>query len=108
MKDLTVGIDIGGTNTKYGIVDRDGNVIHQGNIATTQYEDFQDYFDAMADALRKGIAELPSSTRIVGIGVGAANGNYYTGNIERATNLKWKGILPLAQMFKDAVGPGGA
>lgn len=101
MKDLTVGIDIGGTNTKYGIVDRDGNVIHQGNIATTQYEDFQDYFDAMADALRKGIAELPSSTRIVGIGVGAANGNYYTGNIERATNLKWKGILPLAQMFKD-------
>ncbi len=101
MKDLTVGIDIGGTNTKYGIVDRDGNVIHQGNIATTQYEDFQDYFDEMADALRKGIAELPSSTRIVGIGVGAANGNYYTGNIERATNLKWKGILPLAQMFKD-------
>lgn len=101
MKDLTVGIDIGGTNTKYGIVDRDGNVIHQGNIATTQYEDFQDYFDAMADALRKGIAELPSSTRIMGIGVGAANGNYYTGNIERATNLKWKGILPLAQMFKD-------
>ncbi len=101
MKDLTVGIDIGGTNTKYGIVDRDGNVIYQGNIATTQYEDFQDYFDAMADALRKGIAELPSSTRIVGIGVGAANGNYYTGNIERATNLKWKGILPLAQMFKD-------
>ena len=101
MKDLTVGIDIGGTNTKYGIVDRDGNVIHQGNIATTQYEDFQDYFDAMADALRKGIAELPSSTRIVGIGVGAANGNYYTGNIERATNLMWKGILPLAQMFKD-------
>jgi glucokinase len=104
MKDLTVGIDIGGTNTKYGIVDRDGNVIHQGNIATTQYEDFQDYFDAMADALRKGIAELPSSTRIVGIGVGAANGNYYTGNIERATNLKWKGILPLAQMFKDEFG----
>lgn len=104
MKDLTIGIDIGGTNTKYGIVDREGNVLHQGNIPTTQYEQFQEFFDAMAKALRKGIAELPSSTRIVGIGVGAANGNYYTGNIERATNLKWKGVLPLARMFKDEFG----
>ncbi len=104
MKDLTIGIDIGGTNTKYGIVDREGNVLHQGNIPTTQYEQFQEFFDAMAEALRKGIAELPSTARIVGIGVGAANGNYYTGNIERATNLKWKGVLPLARMFKDEFG----
>ena len=104
MKDLTVGIDIGGTNTKYGIVDREGNVLHQGNIATMEYEEFQDYFDAMADALRKGIAELPHSTRVVGIGVGAANGNYYSGNIERATNLKWKGVLPLARMFNEEFG----
>lgn len=104
MKDLTIGIDIGGTNTKYGIVDRQGNVIHQGNIPTTQYEEFQGYFDAMADALRKGIQELPPNTRIVGIGVGAANGNYYTGNIERATNLKWKGVLPLARMFNEEFG----
>jgi glucokinase len=104
MKDLTIGIDIGGTNTKYGIVDREGKVLHQGNIPTTQYEQFQEFFDAMAEALRKGIAELPSASRIVGIGVGAANGNYYTGNIERATNLKWKGVLPLARMFKDEFG----
>ncbi|MBL7861729.1 MAG: ROK family protein [Cyclobacteriaceae bacterium] len=104
MKDLTIGIDIGGTNTKYGIVDRQGNVLHQGNIPTTQYEEFQGYFDAMADALRKGIQELPPNTRIVGIGVGAANGNYYTGNIERATNLKWKGVLPLARMFNEEFG----
>lgn len=101
MKDLTIGIDIGGTNTKYGIVDRAGNVLHQGNIPTTQYEEFQDYFDGMADALKKGIQELSGDTRIVGIGVGAANGNYYTGNIERATNLKWKGVLPLARLFKE-------
>jgi len=104
MKDLTIGIDIGGTNTKYGIVDRQGSVIHQGNIPTTQYEEFQAYFDAMADALKKGIQELPTDTRIVGIGVGAANGNYYTGNIERATNLKWKGVLPLARMFNEEFG----
>jgi glucokinase len=104
MKDLTVGIDIGGTNTKYGIVDRKGNVLHHGNIPTTEYDDFQSYFDGMADALRSGIQDLPSDTKIVGIGVGAANGNYYTGNIERATNLKWKGVLPLASMFKEEFG----
>jgi glucokinase len=101
MKDLTIGIDIGGTNTKYGIVDREGNVLHQGNIPTTDHEEFQSYFNAMAEALQAGINELPADTRIMGIGVGAANGNYYTGNIERATNLKWKGVLPLARMFKD-------
>lgn len=104
MKDLTVGIDIGGTNTKYGIVDREGNVHHQGNIATTDFEDFQDYFDAMADALREAIELLPGNHRLVGIGIGAANGNYYTGTIEKATNLKWKGVLPLAKMFKDELG----
>ncbi len=101
MRDLTIGIDIGGTNTKYGIVDREGCVHYQGNIVTTDYQDFTDYFDAMADALREGMHFLPKDSRVVGIGVGAANGNYYTGTIERATNLRWKGVLPLAKMFKD-------
>jgi glucokinase len=101
MKEVTVGIDIGGTNTKYGIVDREGYVHHQGSIATTDYEDFKDFFDGMADALREGMATLGKGYKVVGIGVGAANGNYYTGTIDRATNLKWKDTLPLAQMFKD-------
>jgi glucokinase len=101
MKELTVGIDIGGTNTKFGVVDRDGKVYHQGNIVTTDYEEFNDFFDAMADALREAIHFLPNDTKIVGIGIGAANGNYYKGTIERATNLKWKGVLPLAKMFRD-------
>ncbi|MFM7428992.1 MAG: ROK family protein [Flammeovirgaceae bacterium] len=104
MRELTVGIDIGGTNTKYGIVDRAGNVLLQGNIPTTQYEEFQDYFDGMANALREGMEKLPSDSKVVGIGVGAANGNYYTGTIERATNLKWKGVLPLAKMFRGEFG----
>jgi glucokinase len=100
MKDLTVGIDIGGTNTKYGLVERDGNVLHQGNIPTTDYEQFHDYFNAMAKAISDSLSTLPDS-KIVGIGVGAANGNYYTGNIEHATNLKWKGTLPLAKLFTE-------
>ena len=104
MKELTIGIDIGGTNTKYGIVDREGNVHHQGSIATTDYEEFSDFFDSMADALREGIHFLAKDSKIIGIGIGAANGNYYTGTIERATNLRWKGVLPLARMFKDEFG----
>ena len=104
MKDLTVGIDIGGTNTKYGIVDREGNVLHQGNIPTTDFNDFQDFFDAMADAIRHATTLLQVNHRLVGVGVGAANGNYYTGTIEKATNLKWKGVLPISKMFKDELG----
>ncbi|MBS1490638.1 MAG: ROK family protein [Bacteroidetes bacterium] len=101
MKEITVGIDIGGTNTKFGLVNREGNVLHQGNIKTTAYAEFLEFFNAMANALRETIKLLPADHKIVGIGVGAANGNYYTGNIEHATNLRWKGILPLAKMFTD-------
>jgi glucokinase len=104
MKDLTVGIDIGGTNTKFGIVDRQGNVHHQGSIATTDYEDFKDFFDGMADALREAMHHVSKIGKVVGIGVGAANGNYYTGTIYKATNLKWKEELPLAKMFTDEFG----
>jgi len=104
MKELTVGIDIGGTNTKFGVVDREGKVYHQVNIPTTNYEEFNDFFDAMAEALRDSIQFLPHDSKIVGIGVGAANGNYYKGTIERATNLRWKGVLPLAKMFAEEFG----
>ncbi|HCW06856.1 MAG TPA: glucokinase [Cytophagales bacterium] len=101
MKQLTVGIDIGGTNTKFGIVNREGNVLYQGNIKTTEFAEFSDFFDAMATAIREGFNGLPQDSKVIGIGVGAANGNYYTGNIEHATNLRWKGVLPLAKMFTE-------
>ena len=101
MKELTIGIDIGGTNTKYGIVDRSGNVIYQGSISTSEYEEFKDYFKALAVAIRKAMEPLKREYKFLGIGVGAANGNYYKGTIERATNLKWKGIIPLADMLKE-------
>ena len=77
MKELTVGIDIGGTNTKFGVVDREGKVYHQANIVTTDYNEFNDFFDAMSDSLREAIQFLPEEAQIVGIGIGAANGNYY-------------------------------
>lgn len=101
MKELTIGIDIGGTNTKYGIVDRAGQVIFQGSIKTTQYEEFRDYFKGLALALREAMSKVTVAHKVLGVGVGAANGNYYKGTIERATNLPWKGIIPLADMLKE-------
>ena len=104
MKELTVGVDIGGTGTKFGIADREGNVYHQGSIPMNDFEDFNDFFDSLADAIHEAIEFLQPGSRLVGIGVGAANGNYYHGTIEGATNLKWKGVLPLAKMFADEFG----
>lgn len=101
MKELTIGIDIGGTNTKFGIVDRAGQVVYQGSIKTTQFEEFRDYFKGLSQALRDAISHVSGEHKILGIGVGAANGNYYKGTIERATNLPWKGIIPLADMLKE-------
>lgn len=101
MKELTIGIDIGGTNTKYGIVDQGGQVVFQGSIKTTEFEEFRDYFKGLSTALRDGMSHLKGDHKILGIGVGAANGNYYKGTIERATNLPWKGIIPLADMLKE-------
>lgn len=100
MRELTIGIDIGGTNTKYGIVDRGGEVVYQGSIRTTEGE-FRDYFNSLCQALRDAIALVPFEHRVLGVGVGAANGNYYKGTIERATNLPWKGIIPLAEMLRE-------
>ena len=101
MNELTIGIDIGGTNTKYGIVDRTGQVVYQGSIKTTQFEEFRDYFKGLSAALRDAVTHVKGEHKILGIGVGAANGNYYKGTIERATNLPWKGIIPLADMLKE-------
>lgn len=101
MKELTIGIDIGGTNTKYGIVDREGHVVFQGSIKTTHYEEFRDYFKGLAQALRDAMAQIQFDHKVLGVGVGAANGNYYKGTIERATNLPWKGIIPLADMIRE-------
>jgi glucokinase len=101
MKELTVGIDIGGTNTKYGIVDREGNVLFQGNIETQKHEIFAEFLDELMLAVRHALDKLKGEHKVYGIGVGAANGNFYNGTIEHATNLKWKGTIHLSNMMKD-------
>lgn len=100
MNELTFGIDIGGTNTKFGIVDRKGKVLYSDRVRTTEYDHIEDLMEEVASRLRHGQDELGANYILAGIGVGAANGNYYTGSIENAPNLKWKGSIPLAKILK--------
>ena len=97
---LAIGIDIGGTGTKYGIVDRTGNVILSGSINTRNYPDVNDYVKAVHQHAYKLVEQVGGIGRIKGVGVGAPNGNYYTGVIEFAPNLPWKGIIPLAKLLE--------
>src|SRR5215216_2639584 len=98
---LAIGIDLGGTGTKFGIVDRNGNILFSGEISTRGHKDVQDFIDELHKALYPLIEKAGGTGRIKGIGLGAPNGNFYTGTIEYAPNLPWKGILPLAKLTED-------
>ena len=86
-----VGIDVGGQTTKLGVVDARGTVLAQTVIRTDTYSDIEPYIAEVAEALNKIIKESATEGLIKGIGVGAPNGNYYTGTIENAVNLSWGG-----------------
>jgi len=101
---LAVGIDIGGTNTKFGIVDRRGNILCDGRMLTNQHEDVTGFLDELHEHLSALIEQAGGIENIKGIGVGAPNGNYYTGNIEYAPNLRWKGVVPLASLLEQKFG----
>lgn len=91
-----VGIDIGGTNTVFGLVDTRGTVVASSSIKTAAYPEFDQYIEALHAAIEQLIASHHAEGQVHGIGVGAPNANYYTGKIEYAPNLIWKGELPLA------------
>lgn len=101
LQQLVIGIDIGGTGTKFGIVDRDGNVLFSSEISTRKHLTVESFIDELYDAMSLLIQKAGGTGRIKGIGVGAPNGNYYTGTIEYAPNLPWKGIIPLAKLLED-------
>ena len=103
-KPYVVGIDIGGTNTVFGIVDARGTIIASSSIKTAGYPTAAEYADEVCKNLLPLIIANGGVDKIRGIGVGAPNGNYYTGTIEFAPNLPWKGILPLAAMFEERLG----
>ena len=96
-----IGIDIGGTNTVFGVVDARGTILYNGSVKTGTYEDVNDYITILSDGLKKVIEEAGGPGKIKGIGVGAPNGNYFSGCIEFAPNLPWKGKIPLAQLISE-------
>ncbi len=101
--ELAIGIDIGGTNTKYGIVNHRGEILQKGDIKTDGYPMIEDYIDALYNTLTPVINTFDKHN-IIGIGIGAPNGNYYNGTIEYAPNLKWKGVIPIAKMISEKFG----
>ena len=99
--ELAVGIDIGGTNTKYGIVNHRGDILVKGDLRTDAYAEVEDFIDALYEKLHPVMLEQHANGTIKGIGIGAPNGNYYKGTIEHAPNLHWKGVIPFADMVSD-------
>lgn len=104
-KNLVIGVDIGGTGTKIGIVDARGDILARDEgIATGAYPTFDSFVDAMSEVVKRLVKATGSEGMIRGIGVGAPDSNFYTGNIEHAFNLPWKGVLPLADMLSERCG----
>jgi len=101
MDSFIVGVDIGGTGTKFGIVDNLGNVLSSDTMSTKGHADIHAYINELYDKLMVLINKVGGVGRIKGIGVGAPNGNIYTGTIEYAPNLPWKGIIPLTKLIQD-------
>lgn len=103
-KPYVVGIDIGGTNTIFGIVDARGTILAHGAAKTQAYATPDEYVDEVCKSLLPLIIANGGVEKIKGIGIGAPNGNYYSGTIEFAPNLPWKGVIPLAAMFEERLG----
>lgn len=106
MKPYVIGLDLGGTNSVFGIVDSRGDIKATTAIKTQGYSNVEDYVAAAVDALQIIIDQVGGIEKIKAMGIGAPNGNYYTGTIEFAPNLEWghNGIVPLADLFSKALG----
>lgn len=103
-KEYSVGIDIGGTTTKFGIVNKEGKILWQDRVPSNIHEVVEDFVDDVHAKLFPMIQEAGGVDVFTGIGMGAPNGNIYTGTIEYAPNLKWKGIIPIADIFEKKFG----
>lgn len=99
-----IGIDIGGTSAKFGIVDTRGDIFYRGAISTKKHTSVKKFIDDLYEAISPSIESIGGIGEIKGIGVGAPNGNYYKGTVEYAPNLPWKGIIPLAELISTRFG----
>ena len=103
-KPYVIGIDMGGTNTAFGIVDARGNVIASDSIKTGKHSDINDYIDELYTEITRIVEANDAVGKINGIGIGAPNANYYTGIIEDGVNLPWPTPSPLAELITDKFG----
>lgn len=103
MKNVAIGIDIGGTNSVIGVVDQEGNVLVRDSISTPSHGDINKYIDELSAAVQeliKSVKLMNPETNVLGIGVGAPNANYYNGTIEQAPNLSFKGVVHFIELLK--------
>ena len=96
----SIGIDIGGTNTCFGLVNENAEIIFQREIKTKNFPEIEDYLTELVKQIKDLISHCPEPENILGVGIGAPNGNYYKGTIELAPNLPFKGIIPIKNMLE--------
>lgn len=102
-KPYVIGLDLGGTNSVFGIVDKDAKIIAKTSVKTGTDQPTE-YVERCVEALKPVIELVGGIEKIKAMGIGAPNGNYYSGMVEEAANLPWKGDVPLAKMFSNALG----
>lgn len=98
---LVVGIDIGGTNTVFGLVNQEGEILIREKVSTEHFPLAEDLVAVVCEHIKKAMAPYAATHELKGVGIGAPNGNHFKGTIEFAPNLKWKGIVPIAQLFSE-------
>ena len=106
IKPHVIGLDLGGTNAVFGIVDQRGDILATTAIKTQDYDTAEAFVDASVSVLQVIIEQTGGIEKIKAMGIGAPNGNYYNGTIEIAPNIKWAHdtVVPLGQMFSERLG----
>ncbi|HMK38249.1 MAG TPA: ROK family protein, partial [Bacteroidota bacterium] len=98
--DVTLGIDVGGTNTKFGLVDRQGKIYAVTSMPTNAHEPPENLIARLHDQSQEMLGSAPGTHALKGIGIGAPNANYYRGTIENPPNLSWKGVVNIAALVR--------
>src|SRR6185436_9177644 len=98
---MVAGIDIGGTNTKYGLVNEFGKILKDDRLPTHEFATAEVFVQTLSKIILREVKKIKGG-ELQGIGIGSPNGNYYSGTVEFAPNLRWKGVIPLAKLFMNA------
>ncbi len=102
MKQVIAGIDIGGTNTVFGLVDETGNILAEKSLKTIDFPEIGNFVSSVVTAIN-AMMKASTDLELMVVGIGAPNANYHKGTIELAPNLAWKGIVPLAKLIREKI-----